>query len=140
MDVKLAALADYAATSSQDDKLILAGVFDAVFSQVYPVTYGRTFLAFRVHFGPTEGIEHTIQVQLVDPDGNRLVEVGGPIELPDLADDFGGDAQFVMDFAGLPLPAPGVYAFDVFIDEQFVQTVDLYAWQVDAEGNRIPQP
>lgn len=124
MEIRLAALADYATTTDQG-KLVIAGVFDVISAAGVPTTHPRVALAIRVHFLPEEGREHQLSVQYVDPDGKKLLDVGGPIQVPQTDTADGADAQFVINFEPLPIEAYGLHAFEIFIDGQAVGTVPL---------------
>lgn len=124
MEIRLAVLADYAATTAEG-KLVIAGVFDKLFAAELPAAHPRVSLAFRVHVLPEEGREHALKVQYVDPDGNKLLELGGPIPLQQFDAERGADAQFVISFEPLPVNALGRHAFDIFIDDRYEETVSL---------------
>jgi hypothetical protein len=131
MEVRLAVLADYAAVTDQG-KLVIAGIFDTITAPGLPSAHSRVSLALRVHLLPEEGTEHNLSVRYVDPDGNTLLDFGGPIPAPPQVDaEHGSNAQLVINFEPLPLEAYGRHAFEVFVDDEYVDAVPLEIVQMN---------
>lgn len=133
MEIRLAVLADYAATTGEG-KLVIAGIFDTLSAIKVPAAHPRVALAFRLHVLPEEGSDHRVKVQYVDPDGNRILELGGPIPVQGMHPERGADAQFVINFEPLPVPAFGRHAFDIFVDDRYEETVALDVIQMQTQG------
>lgn len=132
MELRLAVLSDYAAVTDQG-KLVIAGIFDVISTEGLPSAHPRVALALRIHLLPEESGEHKLSVQYVGPDGNKILEFGGPIPAPPQFDpENGSDAQFVINFEPLPIQAVGRHAFEIFLDDEFADAVALNIVGVDA--------
>lgn len=138
MEVRLAVLADYAAVTDEG-KLVIAGVFDTISTEGLPSAHSRVALALRVHLLPEESGEHKLSVRYVDPDGNKILEFGGPIPEPPMVDaENGADAQFVLNFEPLPIQAIGGHSFEIFLDDEYADAVALNVVKVNAPSKEQP--
>ena len=82
MELKLAVLADYATTTDQG-KLVLGGVFDTLMMQRFPGVHPQMAVAIRLAAGPDEGNNHHVTVRLLDPRGNDVIPaMEGDLEVP----------------------------------------------------------
>src|SRR5680860_1838218 len=72
MQVDLALLADYAAVT-QENKFVVAGIFDAILSGEIPITHPHMALALQVRIVAGEDTAHRVKVSLVDADGNDVI-------------------------------------------------------------------
>lgn len=129
-----ALLADYANVTA-DGKLNVMGVFGRMATTRIPVTYPSLYLIARFEARVTEGTHHTVQVALVDSDGQEIVPKLAP--LPLYFEIMGPGrplrAQLVTEFANLRLPVLGEYDFHIFVDGEYLESVPLYL-------ESIPEP
>jgi len=126
MRVDLAVLADYA-TTTQDQKLVVVGVFDTIIVTELPAAHRSLHLALRVCFGPADSGPHTLVVRLVDPDGHEVI--------PALQADFSADVpedpdaedalQMVLEIGNVPFAIAGPHAVDILVDGRYEETVPL---------------
>jgi len=61
-----------------------------------------------------------IRVDIVRPNGDVLGKIEGTGELGD-----DGTSQLNLGMRGLPLPDFGIYAFNIYIDDQFEKTIGI---------------
>src|SRR5680860_166730 len=90
-----------------------------------PVEHSRMYLALQVRVLGGEEEKHHLAVRLVDPDGQMVSEIAGPLEVQrkDMAKDF--TMSLVIDMAGMQFERCGPHSFDVLADERFVDRVEL---------------
>jgi len=124
MRVDLAVLADYA-TTTQDQKLVIVGVFDTILVPDLPAAHGSLHLAPRVCCGPADSGPHTLVVRLVDPDGHEVipaVQAGFSADVPEDSDTE-GTLQMVLEIGNVPFTAVGPHAVDILVDGRHEETV-----------------
>ena len=123
MRVDLAVLADYA-TTTQDQKLVIVGVFDTILLTELPAAHRSLHLALRVCFGPADSGPHTLVVRLVDPDGHEIIpalKAGFSADFPDDSDAEGA-LQMVLEIGNVPFTVAGPYAVDILLDDRYEET------------------
>jgi len=84
MEVTYAHLCDYAIVS-QEGKISIMGIFDAINAPQVPATHPQMFLAFQISADYAEvGRDFTVEVQIVDEDGRQVwgVKGGGKVQPP----------------------------------------------------------
>ena len=92
--------------------------------------------AVRMNRGVLTG-KHVIQISFIDQDGKQVLPQGGPkiefnmAEPPATA--FFWSQNFIFNIAGLRLPTPGQYSFDVIYDGKIVSRIPL-------QGVQLQQP
>lgn len=135
MRVDLAVLADYA-TTTQDQKLVIVGVFDTILLPAIPAARRSLHLALRVCLGPADSGQHTLVVRLVDPDGHEVIpalKAGFSADVPEDADT--KDAlQMVLEISNVPFTSAGPHAVDILIDDRYEETVPLRVKKLSASG------
>lgn len=132
-------LAEYASIS-QDNKLTVAGVWDALRFQrhtdvppadgpvleVVPVP--PVYFVAQIDFSIANGLRHTAALYVRDADGRNVV---GPLNMPDLQLRMNKHGRpmrhtIVVALRGLMLPGPGDYAVELHIDANLVGDTPLY--------------
>jgi hypothetical protein len=117
MHVSFALFAD-AANLSQEGKLNILGVFDAVQVATVPAVHPRAHLVVRLKGNRTDIGVHTMTLQWINPSGNELWNSGGQIEItpppPTVTE---------MDFpliapVDLPIDAAGGYVMRISLDNE----------------------
>ncbi|HZU12917.1 MAG TPA: hypothetical protein VFB58_08765 [Chloroflexota bacterium] len=117
--VRLALLCDYA-LRSQDGKLSAIGIFSSVGMAEIPGPSPPFFVVISV--GLDRGT-HPVSLGIVDPLGQQVlpeqpafdVEVEAP----------GMDTELLFQFNGLPLPRPGIYQIQLFVEGRLVHSMPL---------------
>ena len=132
MEVEHAILADYAATTN-DGKLIVAGIFSALFMGQFPNPHPHMALALRIHIQPGEAPKHALVIRLVDADGNAVLEVDGQVEVDHVEGKEGAYAQVVLALNNVVFPKAGPYSFDVLINGRFEHRVPLAVHELTDE-------
>jgi hypothetical protein len=133
MRVDLAVLADYA-TTTQDQKLVIVGVFDTILLTELPAAHRSLHLALRVCFGPADSGPHTLVVRLVDPDGHEIIpalKAGFSADIPDDSDAEGA-LQMVLEIGNVPFTVAGPHAVDILLDDRYEETVPFRIKKIPA--------
>lgn len=134
MHVSFALFAD-AANLSQEGKLNVLGVFDAVQVTTLPAVHPRAHLVVRLKGGRIDVGVHTLTLQWINPGGVELWTSGGEIEItappPTVTE---------MDFpliapVDLPLDQAGGYVMRISLDDETRADVHL---QVRTSASMMP--
>ena len=131
--VDFAVLADYALIDQQG-KLSVLGIFQHVWVSTFPAMHPRTHLVLRVRGSRFEVGDHPIRIRLVDDQGTQLMGGEGAVHFgaaPPGVVEIEAGAVLVFD---VPLPRPGIYAFEIMLDDGEVTRVPLSASAITAEG------
>lgn len=139
----VAVVADAAIANPQDGKLyILGGGISVIGVQRFPVQHPALSLAVGVEFSPSEcGRQHTLEVYLLNPDGQPLVpgltqQFVPPRNLADAT--LPSSWQAVINYQQLQFQKPGDNAFSIVIDGQEVASLPLRVFQVPALAGGPP--
>lgn len=125
MQVTLAVLADYAATTDQG-KLVIAGVFETINAPTLPATHPMMALALRIHADPGEDRVHKLTLRLVDPDGAEVVPaLNGDVAFGEMHPVEGGRAQIILNMPGVRFTKAGPHRMDILIDGRLEHSIDL---------------
>jgi len=141
MDVSLAVLADYA-NVSREGKLNIMGIFDRIFARQLPGQFPPMQVVIRLdaHFAEM-GREHTIQIQLRDPDGDTIFDINGSFT------PVGGEAgevaplNHIISLGNLPLKAAGGHTVVIWVDNDLKKEIPLKVVRAPSEpaqGNTFP--
>jgi hypothetical protein len=126
MQITLAVLADYATTTDQG-KLVIAGVFETINAPTLPATHPSMALALRIAADPGERPDHHLTLRLVDPDGVEVIPaLDGDISFGEMHPVEGGRAQIILNMPGIRFSKAGPHRMDVLIDGRLEHSVDLY--------------
>lgn len=134
MHVSFALFAD-AANLSQEGKLNVLGVFDAVQVTTLPAVHPRAHLVVRLKGGRIDVGMHTLTLQWINPGGVELWTSGGEIEITAPP-----PAVTEMDFpliapVDLPLDQAGGYVMRISLDNETRADVHL---QVRTSASMMP--
>ena len=128
MHVQFALFAD-AANVSQEGKLNILGVFDALHVGQLPSLHPRATFVVRLKAVAEDEGPHAVSLEWVNPVGNALwssrgeLMVGAP---PDGSDGIDVPLLAVVD---LPLDTPGVYTMIVSVDDDEATRTQLHVHQ-----------
>jgi hypothetical protein len=117
MHVSFALFAD-AANLSQEGKLNILGVFDAVQVGGVPSVHPRATIVVRLKGSPADSGSHRVLMRWVNPSGVELWSSMGEIEVgaaPGSVDEM--DLPLIMSL-DLPLDELGAYAMQISLDDQ----------------------
>jgi hypothetical protein len=132
MELKLGLIADYAILG-ENDKLVVAGIFDTVWVAAGSrgaVMLPQCFVVLNLRGSLAEGTEHRVAVRLHNEDE---VDVAG-MDMGQVAFSPSGPgrplaANLILQLRGVPVPRCGEYHFRVFVDEQPIGDVPIYVQQ-----------
>lgn len=126
MHISFAVFAD-GANLSQEGKLNVLGVFDALAVGGFPAVHPRTHFVVRLKGTSEDAGAHRLSFTWVNPAGDILWSSDGELNVAP-----GPDPAFEMDLPiiaviDLPLNQPGAYAMQVALDSALVAEVHLHA-------------
>ena len=131
MELDFALIAD-AANVSQEGKLNILGIFDTIWAREFPVRHAAMVFVLRVKADFTDQGSHTLEVRLLDADGEQLFRAEGPIQVPGSAPGRPVKPHVIMGLSGVSFRSPGDYSFEVMIDGQHLKSVPLYIMEAPA--------
>ena len=124
MHVSFALFAD-AANLSQDGKLNILGVFDALQVLTFPAMHPRAHLVLHLK-GTTEDVgTHTVAFRWLSPSGQELWTSSGELNIGAPAPGAPGMDLPLIAQLDLPLDAPGSYSMAITIDGSHALDVSL---------------
>lgn len=130
----LAVAADFASTADEG-KLNILGIFDRLNAPSLPFALPQMFLAMRLSYEPDEADhEANLRVQLVDDGNNEIVALQGGLRTPPLLVDGlrQGVINQIVGVAGLTFEAAGAYRFRIYLNDIEQRSIHLYV--SDAAG------
>jgi len=134
----LAVLADYAATTD-DGKLLIAGVFETINTPALPAVHPMMALALRIAAAPGEAGNHRLTLKLVDPAGEEVIPaLDGEISLGEMHPVEGGRAQIILNMPGVKFASAGKHRIDVILDGQLKHSLDLFVRLIPAAEDSGP--
>ncbi len=141
MHVKFAIIAN-AIVPAGGGKWTIVGTFNTVRARKFPALHKPVALLIRIEGHHSEAGEHTVRVEFVNELGERVVDQKAetPIQLDSAAVLQGTPLFFevAVEFAkGLPIPESGNYDFAIHVDDTYIDSVPLYARQVDEQGRLV---
>ncbi len=131
MELDFALIAD-AANVSQEGKLNILGIFDTIWAREFPVRHAAMVFVLRVKADFTDQGSHTLEVRLLDADGEQLFRAEGPIQVPGSAPGRPVKPHVIMGLSGVSFRSPGDYSFEVMIDGHHLKSVPLYIMEAPA--------
>lgn len=139
MQVRLAALADWAATT-EHGKLVMAGIMDTIVVRSLPATHPMMSLAVRLVADPGEARAHELTLRLVDPDGVDVIPaINGKIEFGEAHPVEGSRAQVVLNMPGVTFKTAGAHRMDILVDGRLESSVDLFVRLAPESAGEVPQ-
>jgi hypothetical protein len=117
MHVSFALFAD-AANLSQEGKLNILGVFDAVQVTTLPTVHPRATFVVRLKGGRSDAGTHTMALRWVNPQGTELWSSSGELSIADAPAGAGDMDLPLIATLDLPIDLPGRYTMAVALDGQ----------------------
>ena len=125
MDVTLALLAD-GANVTQDGKLNILGVFNALGAANFPATHPQMYLVMRFEASRAEeGKSKNIEIQLADGDGNKLFGVATTLVVPPGVPGQPIRMNHILALNGVRFPKAGDYVFNILVGDDQKAAIDL---------------
>ncbi len=117
MKLTLGLLADYADVS-QNNKLMIGGAFDTIFTPNPPIKLSSTFAILKIEAAEAPGRRHDVRIALRDEAGKEVATVAHTPGLPFGRALSAGMArgQLIAPLVGTVFSAHGLYSLVVFVD------------------------
>ncbi len=98
---------------NEQGKFSAFGIFDTIYSFIFPATHKRFFLLSGFSGEPGE---HDLELHVSGPDGRNLGNTKGHLKLesPESV------ANVIFEFGSFPLPSEGRYTLSLFMDGDFL--------------------
>jgi len=129
VNVALAVVCDHALID-QAGKLSVIGIFERIWVERFPAVHPRLHLVLRLKGRRTEIGEHPVAIVLHDPDGREILRGDGNVaigEPPAGVTEVEAGAVLAFD---VPLDRPGVYTFNIAVDQQHAASVPVTVSQM----------
>ncbi len=136
MHIQFALFAD-AANVSQEGKLNILGVFDALQVATLPSFHPRATFVLRLKASAEDVGDHEVVLAWINPDGTTLWTSTGRLQVGDPPEGTDGVDLPLIAALDLPLDVPGVYAMSVGLDGTEVASVPLHV-QVPPMAGTFP--
>jgi hypothetical protein len=125
MQVAFALFAD-AANLSQEGKLNILGVFDAVQVGTLPTVHRRASLVVHLKGDEMDAGMHTLTLRWLSPSGQELWNTQGQVEVQTAPPPGGGMDLPLIAAVDLPLDQAGSYAMHIAVDDRPSASVALH--------------
>lgn len=124
MELRVAVVADEAHTDRQG-KVTITGIFHRVQAATFPAQHLKAALVFLFDAGPWDLGARELRVDFVDEDAELLLRFEVQMDV----DISGGSmpGAVILPIPSIPLPKPGQYTFEAFLDGQHRASIPLDA-------------
>ena len=130
MHVTLAVIAD-SANVSQEGKLNIMGIFDALYSQTFPTIHPEMKLVVQFEAGMAEvGKVHHIEIQLMDEDGHKPFVVNGQVIVGEVTPGTLFKSNSILNIRGATFEKPGNFVFNILVNGELKKEVPLKVLQL----------
>ncbi|HKW86361.1 MAG TPA: hypothetical protein VJM82_04765 [Nitrospiraceae bacterium] len=130
MQVTLAVIAD-SANVSQEGKLNIMGIFDALYSETFPTIHPEMKLVVQLEAGVAEvGKVHQIEIQLMDEDGRKPFVVNGQVVVGEVKPGTVFKTNSILNIRGVKFEQPGDFVFNILLNGELKRQVPLKVMQV----------
>ena len=137
MQVSFALFAD-AANLSQEGKLNILGVFDAVQVGALPTVHRRASLVVHLKGDETDAGMHSLTLRWLSPTGEELWNTHGQVEVQSAPPTGAGMDLPLIAAVDLPLDQPGSYAMHIAVDDVPSAQVALHVRTAAASFGAAP--
>jgi hypothetical protein len=136
MQVAFALFAD-AANLSQEGKLNILGVFDALQVGAFPAVHPRAHLVLHLKGTTLDAGQHSLSLRWINPHGDALWESTGALDVGHPAAAAAEMDLPVIAQIDLPMDAPGAYTLMVAMDDAPIAQVAVQVRMAAHVGPRI---
>jgi hypothetical protein len=115
------------AATDQNGKLNVLGAFDNIFAKETPVRHRGCSIAARIRFSKIEAGDHSVEIFIVDADGNSIgpkLEGGISVRIGDNAPD--AVVNLILNMQNLEFQRYGQYQIDLAIDGAVLASLPLH--------------
>lgn len=121
----MAVLAD-GANLSQEGKLNILGIFDALYADSFPTIHPEMKLVVQLEAGIAEvGKVHQVEIQLMDSDGRKPFVVNGQIVVGDVKPGTVFKTNSILNIRGVTFEKPGDFVFNILVNGEVKKQVPL---------------
>ncbi|MGH7235554.1 MAG: DUF6941 family protein [Nitrospiraceae bacterium] len=125
MNVTMAVLAD-GANLSQEGKLNILGIFDALYAESFPTIHPEMKLVVQLEAGIAEvGKVHQVEIQLMDSDGRKPFVVNGQVVVGDVKPGTVFKTNSILNIRGVTFEKPGDFVFNILVNGDVKKQVPL---------------
>jgi len=124
MEVRIAAVADYAALTL-DRKLLIMGIFSVINAVKEPAVHPSMFLVYQIDFEASEIGKKDLKVVLMDDDGHELISLMGNVEVGRPPSGQMASYNQVIALNVLSFPKFGQYEFQILLNDRIEARVPL---------------
>lgn len=133
MKLSLLLVADYA-NITDNGKLNVMGIFQEINSYSFPARHSSMHLVIKLvaelgEFGETRDLK----IQLSDGDGAKILEITGPIQIPDYNAGKKPEVNAIIELKDVIFPKPGPYQFVVLVDKDYKGDTRIQVNKLEAE-------
>jgi len=120
-----------------DGKLNIMGIFSEINAPNFPARQPSMHLVVKLgaEFGEY-GQTRTLLIVLKDIDGNDIMSLSGPIEIPKGEGGRKPEVNAILELKDVVFPKPGPYQFIVLVDKDFKGDLTIYANQIPASSEK----
>ncbi len=131
MRLLLLLAADYANVTG-DGKLNVMGIFREINASSFPARHPSMHLVIILGAELGEyGQTRNLVVKLFDVDGNELMSLSGPVNIPTGEGGKKPEVNAILGIRDITFPKPGPYQFVVLVDKDYKGDLTVYANQID---------
>jgi hypothetical protein len=115
------------AATDQNGKLNVLGAFDNIFAKEIPTRHRGCSIAARIRFSKVEAGDHSVEIFIVDADGNSIgpkLEGGISVRIGDNAPD--AVVNLILNMQNLEFQQYGQYQIDLAIDDAVQASLPLH--------------
>ncbi|MGH7251623.1 MAG: DUF6941 family protein [Nitrospiraceae bacterium] len=121
----MAVLAD-GANLSQEGKLNILGIFDALYAESFPTIHPEMKLVVQLEAGIAEvGKVHQVEIQLMDSDGRKPFVVNGQVVVGDVKPGTVFKTNSILNIRGVTFEKPGDFVFNILVNGDVKKQVPL---------------
>ena len=115
------------AATDQNGKLNVLGAFDNIFAKEIPTRHRGCSIAARIRFSKVEAGDHSVEIFIVDADGNSIgpkLEGGISVRIGDNAPD--AIVNLILNMQNIEFQQYGQYQIDLAIDGAVLASLPLH--------------
>ena len=129
MEIAFFLTADYANLTG-DGKINIMGIFNRITATQFPARHPSLFVIAKLLAGlGEEGQTRDVHIYLHDPDGKKLLNIGGEMSFPERILGQKPEINVIANLRDVVFPVPGPYQFNLFVDRdhksQFSLSVEI---------------
>ena len=119
MKVLMLIVADHASVEPTTGKLNILGAFRRISAPEFPAQHPAMSLVTKIGGDYDDKPNpHTLSISLTDEDGNELLNISGPFDMPRTDPGIQPEFNTVIELRGIVFHQPGTYSFVVRIDDE----------------------